>query len=81
MPNRHQPKKSLSVSVAWGWGMRACLKRPTTGDHKGPPPIHPTALAPTKSSIGILVEAYWATQSDARFYHTKRTVEKDEKSA
>jgi hypothetical protein len=31
-----------------------------TGDHKGPPPIHSTALAPTESSTGALVDAYWA---------------------
>ncbi|MGZ3622438.1 MAG: hypothetical protein ACXWPG_05025 [Ktedonobacteraceae bacterium] len=25
---------------------------PLTGDHKGPPLVHPTTLAPTESSIG-----------------------------
>ena len=26
---------------------------PPTGDHKGPPPVHPTTLAPTESSIEL----------------------------
>ncbi|MGZ3621573.1 MAG: hypothetical protein ACXWPG_00600 [Ktedonobacteraceae bacterium] len=31
---------------------------PPTGDHKGPPLIHPTTLAPTESSIEASVDAY-----------------------
>ena len=26
---------------------------PPTGDHKGPPPVHPTALAPTDSWVAV----------------------------
>jgi len=32
---------------------------PTTGDHKGPHHIHPTAVAPTESWGGVYVDAYW----------------------
>jgi len=32
---------------------------PPTGDHKGPPPIHPTALAPTEYWIGAQVDVYY----------------------
>jgi hypothetical protein len=30
-----------------------------TGDHKGPPRIHPAALAPTESWVGAYVDAWW----------------------
>ena len=37
----------------------AGLRRPTAGDHQGPPLVHPTALAPTESSIEAEVDASW----------------------
>ena len=50
--------------VARGVG-NAGLRRPTTGDHKGPPLVHPTALAPTETSIEAKVDASWASLADA----------------
>jgi len=32
---------------------------PPTGDHQGPPPIHPTALAPTEYWIEAQVDMYY----------------------
>ena len=37
------------------------------GDHKGTLPDHPTALAPTESSIGASVDAYWIAKGGYPF--------------
>ena len=65
--NRHQHKKSSSTSVGARvddvglggplWSPAVVRLRtsahPCTGDHKGPPLVHPTALAHTESSIEV----------------------------
>ena len=33
----------------------------TPGDHKGPPPVNPTTLAPTEALIEAGFDAYWAS--------------------
>ncbi len=37
---------------------------PATGDQKGPPDIHPAALAPTESWVGAQVDAYQSIREE-----------------
>ncbi len=39
---------------------------PPTGDHKGPPGVHPATLAPTESWVGAQVDAHWDVKAGSR---------------
>ncbi len=46
---------------AWRrWLIDERVACPPTGDHKGPPHIHPASLAPTESWVVAQVDVYWA---------------------